>query len=217
MKPTVFPQRTYFQDKRSPLSLVTFVRVRHASGPLKIVVTVQTDRASSRQMSIHRDGSEVASYNTPTFSKGERDCWATVLARREEIVIGAANHIPASKPELPKMEPATNIKISVRLPEFLRSVKAYEVTETAEVSFPCSIANGTALLKMDSIESGRAFVLRHQRINEVADPIQMEIRRAVLPQGSVTAGTNSSSSGSSSRTMRASSEMILRKMILFRA
>ncbi len=68
------------------MSLVTFVRVRQASGNLKVTVTVRTDRGSSRQMSIRWDERELAAYHTGTFSEGERDCWVNVLAPTEEDV-----------------------------------------------------------------------------------------------------------------------------------
>ncbi len=62
-----FVQCTYFPDRRSPLSLVTFIRVRQASGSLKVTVTVRTDRGSSGQMGIRWGGREFAAYNTGTF------------------------------------------------------------------------------------------------------------------------------------------------------
>jgi hypothetical protein len=71
------------------------------------------------------------------------------------------NHIPAGKPEPPTITPARDVTITVALPDFLRNVTACEVTENGIVPFDCSIREDQAILKMDAIESGRVFILRH--------------------------------------------------------
>lgn len=72
----------------------------------------------------------------------------------------AANHIPASKPDPPAIEPAQNVTITIDLPAFLRNVTAFEATENGLTPFPCRVENGKAILKLESIESGRVFMLK---------------------------------------------------------
>jgi len=45
-------------------------------------------------------------------------------------------------------------------PEFFHAAEAFEVTENGLAAFPCKRSKGTAILQLDSIESGRVFVLR---------------------------------------------------------
>ncbi len=121
------------------------------------------------------DGGQVLTgpYRTPAGEEQrpkDRVWVGSLLCGPDTRVIAAANHIPASKPDLPKIEPATNITIRVRLPAFLPSVKAYEVTESAVAPFPCIIADGAALLKSDVIEFGRVFVLRRHITARAAPP-----------------------------------------------
>ena len=87
--------------------------------------------------------------------------WAgALLCGPDTLIITAANHIPASKPAPPKIDPAQNVTITVDLPPYLSAVSAQEVTEDGMKSFPCRIKGGQAFLKLDTIESGRVFVLR---------------------------------------------------------
>jgi hypothetical protein len=90
----------------------------------------------------------------------ERVWVGSLLCGPDTIVVAAANHIPASKPNPPTIEPAQNVTITVKLPDFLRQVAAFEATENGLVPFPCTVAGGKAVLRIASIESGRVFVLR---------------------------------------------------------
>lgn len=85
---------------------------------------------------------------------------AAVLCGPDTIIVAAANHIRSSKSLPPKIEPAKNVTITVRLPDFLPKVDAFEATENGLVSFDCTVNGGKAYLKLASIESGRVFVLR---------------------------------------------------------
>jgi hypothetical protein len=70
------------------------------------------------------------------------------------------NHIPASKPDPPVIEPARDVTIKVALPDFLRNVTACEVTENGIIPFDCSISKDQVILKIAEIESGCIFILR---------------------------------------------------------
>ncbi|MBN2308525.1 MAG: hypothetical protein JXR94_06110, partial [Candidatus Hydrogenedentes bacterium] len=83
-----------------------------------------------------------------------------LLCGPDALVVAAANHIPASKPEPPAIQPAENVTITVRLPDFLDRVDAYEVTENGLAPHPCAISEGNAVIPLDTIESGRVFLLR---------------------------------------------------------
>lgn len=101
-------------------------------------------------------------------SNGNRDeswpkqrVWAgALLSGPDAMVIAVAHHIPASKPDPPVIDPARDVTITVTLPDFLNKVKAFEVTPEGLTPFPVTIQPGTALLKLEAIESGRVFVLR---------------------------------------------------------
>ena len=84
----------------------------------------------------------------------------SLLCGPDTIVLAAANHIPASKPDPPKIVPAKDVSITVKLPRFFHAVEAFEVTENGLTAFPCERLKGTAVLRLDAIESGRVFVLR---------------------------------------------------------
>jgi hypothetical protein len=89
--------------------------------------------------------------------------WAgALLCGPDTLVVTVANHIPAAKPEPPQIEPARSVTVSARLPEYLRAVTAVEVTEDGERPVPCDVADGHARLRLDSIVSGRVFVLKRQ-------------------------------------------------------
>jgi len=92
----------------------------------------------------------------------ERVWVGSLLCGPDTIVIAAANHIPASKPDPPTIEPAKDVTITVNLPDFLPQVTALEATEDGLVPFPCTVVDGKAFLKLAAIESGRVFVLRRQ-------------------------------------------------------
>ena len=92
----------------------------------------------------------------------ERVWVGSLLCGPDTIVIAAANHIPSSKPDPPTVEPAKDVTITVRLPDYLRTVKAFEATPEGEKPFACVVKGGQAVLRVPSIESGRVFVLRRQ-------------------------------------------------------
>ncbi len=92
----------------------------------------------------------------------ERLWTGALLCGPDAIVVAAANHIPASKPDLPAVDPARDVAITVRLPSFLLNVQAFEATADGIVSFPCTVADGKAILQVDAIEAGRVFVLRRR-------------------------------------------------------
>ena len=92
----------------------------------------------------------------------ERVWVGALLCGPDAIVLAAANHIPASKPEPPVIEPAKDVTITVRLPEYLRSVQAFEATESGVAPFECTVEDGRALLKLDQIPCGRVFLLRRK-------------------------------------------------------
>ena len=81
----------------------------------------------------------------------------------DTIVVACANHIPADTAESPDIEPAQDVTVTVQLPEFLRTVTAFEVTADGLTDYPCRIEGSNALLKLDSIVSGRVFVLRRSQ------------------------------------------------------
>ena len=57
----------------------------------------------------------------------EARVWAgALLSGPDTIVIAAANHIPASKPDPPAIEPARNVTITVQLPPYLEDVQGFE-------------------------------------------------------------------------------------------
>ena len=85
-----------------------------------------------------------------------------LLCGPDAIVIAAANHIPASR-EAPENIPVSkDVTVTVRLPDFLASVAAFEATPDGEVPVPCSVDDGKAVFKIDAIETGRVFVLRRK-------------------------------------------------------
>lgn len=83
-----------------------------------------------------------------------------LLCGPDALVLAAANHIPASKDAPPLIEPARRFMLSVTLPDFLPSVSAEEVTEEGLVPVPCRMQEGTALIPVDELVSGKLFVLR---------------------------------------------------------
>jgi len=104
----------------------------------------------------------------PTGSVGHENwpkprVWVgSLLSGPDTIILAAANHIPASKPDPPTIERARDVTITVTLPDFLRRVKAAEVTENGIVPFDCSVVSGKVALKLSEIESGRVFILRRK-------------------------------------------------------
>lgn len=89
--------------------------------------------------------------------------WAgALLCGPDAVVVAVANHIPAAKPEPPEIEPARDVTVTVQLPEYLREVEAFEATEEGLREVPCVLEEGRAFLRLDSIESGRMFVLRRR-------------------------------------------------------
>ncbi len=86
----------------------------------------------------------------------------SLLCGPDAIVLAAANHIPASKPDPPKIEPARNVAITVQLPGYLRQVTVFEATEAGTEPFPCAVTGDRCVLKLPEITSGRIFVLRRK-------------------------------------------------------
>jgi len=86
----------------------------------------------------------------------------SLLCGPEAIVVAAANHISASKPNPPKIEAAKNVSVTVELPKYIGSIVAFEATEDGLTPYKCTIGNGRAVLKLERIESGRVFVLRRR-------------------------------------------------------
>ncbi|MFO7976722.1 MAG: hypothetical protein R6V12_19080, partial [Candidatus Hydrogenedentota bacterium] len=78
----------------------------------------------------------------------------------DALVVAVANHIPASKPETPRIKPAHNVTVSVALPKYLPHVAAFEVTEDALRPVSCTIQDSTAFLDIEKIVSGKIFLLR---------------------------------------------------------
>ena len=63
----------------------------------------------------------------------EARVWAgALLSGPDTIVIAAANHIPASKPDPPAIEPARNVTITVQLPPYLEDVQGFEEHRSLE-------------------------------------------------------------------------------------
>jgi len=104
----------------------------------------------------------------PTGSVGKENwpkprVWVgTLLSGPDTIVLAVANHIPASKPDLPNIEPARNVLISVQLPDYLGQVSAFEVTEDGKAPVACKAEDGKAVLELDEVTSGRVFILRRR-------------------------------------------------------
>jgi len=89
--------------------------------------------------------------------------WAgALLCGPDTIVMAVANHIPASKPEPPVIEPARDVTVTVALPEYLREVTAVEATPEGVTPMECGIDGGNVRLHLDEIEAGRVFVLRRR-------------------------------------------------------
>jgi hypothetical protein len=83
-----------------------------------------------------------------------------LLCGPDAIVVAAVNHIPASRTAPTDIPAAENVTITVQLPGFLSAVTAFEVTTAGESPILCDVADGKAVFKLDSITSGRVFVLR---------------------------------------------------------
>lgn len=88
-----------------------------------------------------------------------------LIAGPDTIILAAANHIPASKPDPPVITPAENVAVTVDLPPYLSNVTAAEVTAAGEKAYPCATRNGKAILKLDLLKAGRVFVLRRTSSN----------------------------------------------------
>ncbi|MBT7300174.1 MAG: hypothetical protein HN849_11705 [Victivallales bacterium] len=92
----------------------------------------------------------------------DRVAVATLLCGPDTLVVTAANHIPASRPKPPTIQPAKDVTVTVDLPDYLASVAAFEATPQGLVPFPCALADGKALLNIPTLEAGRVFVLRRK-------------------------------------------------------
>ena len=85
-----------------------------------------------------------------------------LLCGPDTIVIAAVNHIPASKSDPLKIEPARDVTITVSLPDYLRDIEGFEATEDGLKPFGCVVRGGLAKLTLRQIESGRVLVLRRR-------------------------------------------------------
>jgi hypothetical protein len=93
----------------------------------------------------------------------DRVAVGSLLCGPDTIVITASNHIAASRPKPPQIVPAKNVTLTVHLPAGVRNVKASEVTEGGLLPFGCTIREGKCLLMVDSLESGRVFLLKCEK------------------------------------------------------
>jgi len=90
----------------------------------------------------------------------ERVTVRTLLCGPEALVLTVTPHIPAAKPEAPVRAPIENVTLTVKLPNFLRRVTAFEATEEGIVPFPCEVRKRRAELQLENLAWGRVFVLR---------------------------------------------------------
>ena len=88
------------------------------------------------------------------------DAVALLPAATNDPLLSALQSLGVSYRAVATIEPARNVTITVRLPDFLQKVSGFEATENGVAAFPCTVEDGKALLKVDAIESGRVFVLR---------------------------------------------------------
>ncbi len=88
----------------------------------------------------------------------------SLLCGPDTVVLVAVNHIPASKPNPPKIEPARDVTLIVTLPEFLQEVTAFEATDRGPMPFPCVVEHDEAMLRLPTLASGRVFVLRRRPV-----------------------------------------------------
>ncbi|HOZ46933.1 MAG TPA: hypothetical protein PLO37_15450 [Candidatus Hydrogenedentes bacterium] len=87
--------------------------------------------------------------------------WArSLVCGPDALMIAVVNHVPASKPDLPTLEPARDVSIGVRLPEYLRDGRLSEATERGLVAYPCEVNDVEMRFRIDELESGRVFLLR---------------------------------------------------------
>ena len=87
--------------------------------------------------------------------------WAgSLLCGPDAVVLTVANHIPASKPEPPEIQPVRDVTVTVDMPDFLRQVQAYEVTPEGIAPYDAFTVKGNeAQLMIDELYSGRVFLL----------------------------------------------------------
>ncbi len=90
----------------------------------------------------------------------ERVSTRALLCGPDAIVVTAANHIPASRTKPEAIKPASGVNVTVQLPDFLREVRCFEVDDAGLHPYACRVSNGKAVISIDSIESGRVFLLR---------------------------------------------------------
>jgi len=87
--------------------------------------------------------------------------WArALLCGPDTIVLAVANHIPASKPEPPTIEPAVDVSVSVRVPPWMTPSELMEVTQDGLTPYPVQIDECHALMRLSELRSGRLFILR---------------------------------------------------------
>ncbi len=91
--------------------------------------------------------------------------WAgAVLCGPDTLVVAVANHIPAQGiGGTPTFTPTKDVTVTVDLPPFLSDVAAFEATENGVAPVSVALESGKAVLKLDSILSGRVFVLRRKK------------------------------------------------------
>lgn len=93
----------------------------------------------------------------------DRVCTRALLCGPDAILVTAVNHIPASRVKPEQVVASSNVKITVQLPEFLGKVKCFEVDDSGLHPYGCIIKEGKAVINLDSIESGRIFLLRREK------------------------------------------------------
>jgi len=90
----------------------------------------------------------------------ERVWVSSLLCGPDTIVVAAANHIPASRPDPPDIEPAKDVAITVNLPDFLPTVSVFEALPNGLEPFTAEKRGNVIHLNLDDLVDGRIFVLR---------------------------------------------------------
>ncbi len=92
----------------------------------------------------------------------ERVWTSALICGPDAVLVAAAHHLPAARMTPRTIEPARDVTVTVRLPDYLRDVVCSEVDADGFKPHPCRIESGTAVIKLDTIESGRLFLLRRR-------------------------------------------------------
>lgn len=87
--------------------------------------------------------------------------WArALLCGPDTILLAVVNHIPASKPDPPAIDPAVDVSVSVRVPPWMTPSELMEVTQDGLTPHPVQIDECHALVRVAELRSGRLFILR---------------------------------------------------------